>query len=320
MPVSPAATLVEALEPLRSEPARAAVLLDIDGTLAPIVRHAADAHVPEATRSLLIEIAKRYRVVGCVSGRRAATARQIVSIGTIAYVGNHGGELLRPGSTRAEVDPELAAWTERVRRFAARAYTAEHQRLRVRSEDKDAIAAFHWRGAPDEAAAAAAIEEIAQRAQRRAWRSTGGARCWRCVRPSRSTRASASPRCFRAHPPRRWPAPCTSATTRPTWTPSGAALARSRRRPDHRDLRGGELRGSAPGAGGGGRFGDRRSRRRARAAPGAAVVDARAVRRLPQDHRPAQRRRGHRAGRRHGPRRRAELGARCSRRSPSAGG
>jgi len=162
--VSPAATLVEALEPLRSEPARAAVLLDIDGTLAPIVRHAADAHVPEATRSLLIEIAKRYAVVGCVSGRRAATARQIVAIGTIAYVGNHGGELLRPGATRPEVDPEFAAWTERVRLFAARAYTAEHQRIRVRSEDKDAIAAFHWRGAPDEEAAAKAVEEIARRA------------------------------------------------------------------------------------------------------------------------------------------------------------
>ncbi len=87
---------MEALEPLRSDPSSSAVLLDIDGTLAPIVRHAADAHVPEATRALLIEIAKRYRLVGCVSGRRAATARQIVAIGTIAYVGNHGGELLRP--------------------------------------------------------------------------------------------------------------------------------------------------------------------------------------------------------------------------------
>jgi trehalose 6-phosphate phosphatase len=165
MLVSPAATLVEALEPLRSEPASAAVLLDIDGTLAPIVRHAADAHVPEATRSLLIEISKRYGVVGCVSGRRAATARQIVAIGTIAYVGNHGGELLRPGATRAEVDPELAAWTERVRKFAARAYTAEHQRMRVRSEDKDAIAAFHWRGAPDEELAAEAVRRIAEQAQ-----------------------------------------------------------------------------------------------------------------------------------------------------------
>ncbi len=165
-PVSTAATLVEALEPLRSDPDHAAILLDIDGTLAPIVRHAADAHVPEATRTLLIEIAKRYRVVGCVSGRRAATARQIVAIGTLAYVGNHGGELLRPGATRPEVDPELATWTARIRAFAARALTAEHQRQRVRGEDKDAIAAFHWRGAPDEHAAEASVREIAAEAER----------------------------------------------------------------------------------------------------------------------------------------------------------
>jgi trehalose 6-phosphate phosphatase len=163
--VSPAATLVEALEPIRADPTRSAVLLDIDGTLAPIVRHAADAHVPEATRSLLIEIARRYCVVGCVSGRRASTARQIVAIGTIAYVGNHGGELLRPRATSPEVDPELASWTARVREFAARVYTGEHQRLRVRSEDKEAIAAFHWRGAPDEAAAEQAVKEIAQHAE-----------------------------------------------------------------------------------------------------------------------------------------------------------
>jgi trehalose 6-phosphate phosphatase len=163
--VSPAATLVEALEPIRTEPGHAAVLLDIDGTLAPIVRHAADAHVPEATRSLLIEISKRYRIVGCVSGRRAATARQIVAIGTIAYVGNHGGELLRPRATTPEVDPEVSAWTARVRDFAQRVYTSDLQRIRVRSEDKDAIAAFHWRGAPDEPAAAGAVRKIAEQAQ-----------------------------------------------------------------------------------------------------------------------------------------------------------
>jgi trehalose 6-phosphate phosphatase len=163
--VSPAATLVEALEPLRCDPKRAAVLLDIDGTLAPIVRHATDAHVPEATRTLLIEIAQRYRLVGCVSGRRATTARQIVAIGTIAYVGNHGGELLRPRATQPEVDPELAAWSAQVRAFAQRVLTAEHQRIRVRVEDKDGIAAFHWRGAPDEDAAAAAVAQIAQLAE-----------------------------------------------------------------------------------------------------------------------------------------------------------
>src|ERR1700745_3827022 len=108
--VSPAATLFEPREPLRSEPPRAAVLLDIDGTLAPIVRHAADAHVPEATRSLLIGVARRYGLVGCVSGRRANTARQIVAIGTIAYIGNHGGELLRPGASTAEMAPEFEQW------------------------------------------------------------------------------------------------------------------------------------------------------------------------------------------------------------------
>ncbi len=35
----------------------------------------------------------------------------------------------------------------------------------MRAEDKEAIAAFHWRGAPDEAVAEAAVREIAARAQ-----------------------------------------------------------------------------------------------------------------------------------------------------------
>src|SRR3954468_7593047 len=103
MGVSRAATLDEALAPLLADPSRAAVLLDVDGTLAPIVRHADDAHVPEPTRAPLIAIARRYGLVACVSGRRAATARRIVAIGSITYVGNHGGELLRPGQRAPEL-------------------------------------------------------------------------------------------------------------------------------------------------------------------------------------------------------------------------
>ena len=150
--VSPAATLVEALEPIRSDPARAAVLLDIDGTLAPIVRHAADAHVPEATRTLLIEIAKRYRIVGCISGRRAAhrapdrrdrddrlrrqPRRRAAAPGRDAPGGRpRAGRLDRP----------------RARVRGARLHAASTSGFASRSEDKDAIAAFHWRGAPDEA-------------------------------------------------------------------------------------------------------------------------------------------------------------------------
>ena len=53
-PNSVSAGLADALAPLRADPSRSAVLLDIDGTLAPIVPHAEDAHVPEKTRTLLI--------------------------------------------------------------------------------------------------------------------------------------------------------------------------------------------------------------------------------------------------------------------------
>jgi trehalose 6-phosphate phosphatase len=53
------ARLADALSLLRIDPSRTAVLLDIDGTLAPIVRYSEEAHVPEATRGLLIEIARR---------------------------------------------------------------------------------------------------------------------------------------------------------------------------------------------------------------------------------------------------------------------
>jgi trehalose 6-phosphate phosphatase len=163
--VPAAVTLTEAIAPIRADPARSGVLLDIDGVLAPIVRHAEDAHVPEPTRVPLIAVARRYGLVACVSGRQAATARRIVSLGTITYVGNHGAELLRGGATDVELDPEVARWAPRVREFAEQAWSPELQRLRVRAEDKDVIRAFHWRGAPDEDAAEAAVRRVAEEAE-----------------------------------------------------------------------------------------------------------------------------------------------------------
>jgi trehalose 6-phosphate phosphatase len=163
--VSAAATLAEALQPLRADPARSAVLLDIDGVLAPIVRHADDAQVPEATRALLVEVAKRYACVACVSGRQAAIGRQIVGLGSIAYVGNHGIEMLHPGGTQAEIEREAGAWQRRIKQFADRTYGPDLKRLRVRFEDKGPIVAFHWRGAPDEEAAEIAVRGVATAAE-----------------------------------------------------------------------------------------------------------------------------------------------------------
>jgi trehalose 6-phosphate phosphatase len=161
----PTATLEELLQPLRADPSRSAVLLDVDGVLAPIVQHPDDAHMPETTRRPLIEVAKRYGVVACVSGRRASDARRIVSLGSIAYLGSHGSEVLRPGSIQPEMDRELQAWTRRVQDFAHEAFGERLRLLRVRLEDKEAIAALHWRGVPDEDDAEAAVREIAEAAE-----------------------------------------------------------------------------------------------------------------------------------------------------------
>lgn len=159
-----AATFQEALAPLRAEPTRSAVLLDVDGTLAPIVRHAEDAHVPEHTRAPLIAIARRYGLVACISGRRASEARRIVSLGTITYLGNHGAEVLRGGSTEVELDPEVANWSSAVAQFAAGEDDTTLHRLRIRTEDKDLILAYHWRGAPNEDAAEQHLHALADRA------------------------------------------------------------------------------------------------------------------------------------------------------------
>ncbi|MGI8579151.1 MAG: trehalose-phosphatase [Solirubrobacteraceae bacterium] len=159
------AALAEALAPVRADPARSAILLDVDGTLAPIVARAEQAHVPEGTRRLLIEIARRYACVACVSGRRASDARRLVSIGTINYLGSHGVELLRAGWAEPALDPDVADWARRVGDFARSADQDELRRLRVRQEDKGAIVAFHWRGAPDEGAAQSAMDGLATSAE-----------------------------------------------------------------------------------------------------------------------------------------------------------
>jgi trehalose 6-phosphate phosphatase len=165
VPAPTAETLAAALRPVTEDPARAAVLCDIDGTLAPIVMRAEEAHVPDKVSRLLGRAARRYALVACISGRSAADARRIVGVGGIAYAGSHGAELLEPGATRARISPAFESWTDRVADFVASRDDRELRRLRVRIERKGPIAAFHWRGVPDEDAARTRLEGIAQEAE-----------------------------------------------------------------------------------------------------------------------------------------------------------
>ena len=214
-----AVTIQDLLQPLRDAPERSAVLLDVDGVLAPIVEQPDDAHMPETTRRPLIEVARRYGVVACVSGRRASDARRIVALGSIAYLGSHGSEVLRPGTIAPEMDRELQAWTRRVQTFAHDAYGEKLRRLRVRLEDKEAIAALHWRGTPDEEDSRLAIEEVAEKAESAGFVTHWGRKVLRSARPCGSTRAPGSSACCTRPTSRQ---PSTSATTSRTWTPSAA--------------------------------------------------------------------------------------------------
>jgi trehalose 6-phosphate phosphatase len=149
------------LEPLRVDAARAAVLTDVDGTLAPIVERAEEAAVPAAAREALARLSERYGLVGCVSGRRAEEARRLVGLDGIAYAGNHGLELLLPGDEAVRPDPSLAGREGEAAGFASGLDAGTLRSVGLRLEDKGAIQALHWRGAEDEAHAEGCAHEIA---------------------------------------------------------------------------------------------------------------------------------------------------------------
>jgi trehalose 6-phosphate phosphatase len=137
----------ERLARLRDEPELTAVLLDVDGTLAPIVARPELAVVPEETRGEIRRLAERYALVACVSGRSGAQAARLVGVDGVVYVGVHGLELA----------PEAERWRETLRPFAAEQWPW--------LEDKGLTVAFHWREAEDEAEAVRELKDVAGRAE-----------------------------------------------------------------------------------------------------------------------------------------------------------
>ncbi len=158
--------LAELAAPLRNAPGKAAVLFDIDGTLAPIVDDPAKASVPAATREVLRELAGRFALVACVSGRRAAEARRLVGVDELTYAGNHGLELLGPGDRDPVLDPALGGREGAARDFVDGVGLEVLDAAGLVVEDKGPIQALHWRRAPDPQAAEQRARQIAERAGR----------------------------------------------------------------------------------------------------------------------------------------------------------
>lgn len=133
---------------LAAEPGRAAILLDVDGVLAPIVEVPHDAAVPEETQEELRRLHGRYALVACISGRSGADARRVVGVEELVYVGEHGLELA----------PEAGEWSGRLQTFAA---TVDWEDV----ERKPLTVSFHYRRSENEDEALLMLNAVATRAR-----------------------------------------------------------------------------------------------------------------------------------------------------------
>jgi len=156
------AALPPLLVPLRDRAAQAALFLDYDGTLAPIVDDPAGARPVPGVPELLARLGERLAVVAVVSGRPVefleATLGSPAGVHLAGLYGMEevgaGGELRRDAAAEAwrETVAEITAVLDRE---APRGVEVEPKRLSV---------AVHWRAAPrEEGWARRAVESAAQR-------------------------------------------------------------------------------------------------------------------------------------------------------------
>lgn len=178
---------MELLARLAEEPSRAAIFLDVDGVLAPIVPRPEDARVPDETRRELRRLDDRYALVACISGRAGEDARRIVGVPELTYVGNHGLEL----------EPQAGEWTERLRDFLAAVDWPNYL------EDKGLTAALHYRGVVDEASARAQLDTIAARAREAGFVARFGRKVLEIVPPIHADKGTAIRRLLAEHALRR---------------------------------------------------------------------------------------------------------------------
>ncbi len=121
------------------------IATDLDGTLAPIVQHAAEARVPAATLAVLDRLASTARVA-VITGRDLNTARRMVPCEGVIVIGSHGLEAtfendLLPGVDRIALGAALERVEQRVVSAVPSAF--------LHVERKAISTAFHYRRTPE---------------------------------------------------------------------------------------------------------------------------------------------------------------------------
>ncbi len=128
---------------------RLLLMLDFDGTLAPIAPTPAEAEIPAETRR---ELERLTRIPSCavavVSGRALGDVRAKVGIAGVTYVGNHGLEVVRPNEEpRLLAQPRSDAVMARMKENLSGALAPFEG---VIIEDKGFSLAVHYRLVRDE--------------------------------------------------------------------------------------------------------------------------------------------------------------------------
>ncbi len=119
------------------------LMLDFDGTLAPIVPRPADARIPDGALPTLRRLEASPAVqLAIVSGRGARDVRGLAGLAGSHYIGSHGRERVRPGSEQVEAGQAGRAQIRAlVQRLAGE--LADIDGFHV--EDKGVAAAAHFR-------------------------------------------------------------------------------------------------------------------------------------------------------------------------------
>jgi len=133
------------LEPLAADPARAAVIVDFDGTLAPIVADPPAARPLPESAATLGRLTRCFARVAVVSGRPVAFLRRHLPVDGLTLFGHYGIE--RFEGSEVTTTPAAARWADAVRQAAD---DAERRLPGLFVERKGSVAvALHWRQRPD---------------------------------------------------------------------------------------------------------------------------------------------------------------------------
>jgi trehalose 6-phosphate phosphatase len=127
---------------LAAAPARTALFLDFDGTLAAIVADPRDARPLPGVPTLLSDLAKEFELVAVISGRPTSFLGQVLgSPGGVTLAGLYGLE-------RALQGTEHDAWAEVIDEVVRDAESTAPPGVYV--EPKGLTVTLHWRHAPEQ--------------------------------------------------------------------------------------------------------------------------------------------------------------------------